>query len=114
MSVPQRERRSRDSEFSCAMRQKDAVVVLQLSGDVDLAALPPLRRALEAIGPGTHRVCLDLSAVPFMDSSGLRFLSELQNSCTRHQAELEVAGVRPQHQQLMAAAGYTLRVPCAV
>jgi anti-sigma B factor antagonist len=56
--------------------------VLAPKGDVDMARSPLLRKALtEALKSGSSRVVLDLSGVPYMDSSGLATLVEaLQNS----------------------------------
>lgn len=49
--------------------------VLSVAGDVDVYSVPALREQLEALaGAGHHRLALDLSALAFMDSSGLGVL----------------------------------------
>ncbi len=54
------------------MTRHDCVVELQPSGELDLAAAPSLRAALgRALESGAAAVCVDLSAVTFLDSTGL-------------------------------------------
>ena len=46
-----------------------------VEGDVDIATVPRLQRALDqALAPAPEHVLIDLGAVAFVDSSGLRFL----------------------------------------
>ncbi|WP_018684582.1 STAS domain-containing protein [Actinokineospora enzanensis] len=51
-------------------------VVVSVTGEVDLATAPQLEQALDAAlaEPGATGVRVDLSAVEFMDSAGLRVL----------------------------------------
>ncbi|MFD7729083.1 STAS domain-containing protein [Kitasatospora phosalacinea] len=99
------------ARFHCAVEQLGQGLALAPCGDLDRTALPLLAGPLYRIGPGTAWVHLDLSAVGFMDSSGLGFLTRLQRRCTKAGARLEVAGLRPQHIQLLDLAGYVLLVP---
>lgn len=53
----------------------DAVVVVTVVGEVDMATAPRLRQALvEAIGDGNGGVVVDLDGVDFLDSTGLGVL----------------------------------------
>lgn len=97
--------------FHCPVEQVGNGLALAPCGDLDRTALPLLAGPLYRIGPGTAWVHLDLSAVGFMDSSGLSFLTRLQRRCLRAGARLEVAGLRPQHLQVLDLAGYALLVP---
>ncbi|MCA9286537.1 MAG: STAS domain-containing protein [Phycisphaerales bacterium] len=55
----------------------DGGVILQPVGDVDLARAPGLRRVLtEAQAKRPQRIVIDLSQVPYMDSSGVATLVE--------------------------------------
>ncbi len=69
-------------------------VVLSMSGELDLAALPRLRELLkQRMAAAVDTVVLDLSALAFCDSSGVELLCEVD--------------------QRAAATGITLRlVPC--
>jgi anti-sigma B factor antagonist len=54
------------------MKQREGEVVLLPSGELDLAVAPALRAALHcALASGAPAVCVDLSAVTFLDSTGL-------------------------------------------
>jgi anti-anti-sigma factor len=59
----------------------DGGVLLALSGELDIAAADPLRECLARLQAAGLPVTVDLSAVDFMDSSGLSVLIEaLKNS----------------------------------
>ncbi|HET9172907.1 MAG TPA: STAS domain-containing protein [Actinospica sp.] len=59
------------------------VTVLFVSGEVDLAGSPHLERALaEAAGPGAPLV-VDLTGVEFIDSAGLRALTQAELTVAR-------------------------------
>ena len=49
---------------------RDAVTVA-LGGDIDVAAVEALERLLSSPDPITARLCVDMQAVTFIDSSGL-------------------------------------------
>ncbi len=49
-------------------------------GELDMASVPALERATRRmLGGGARELIIDLSRVPFMDSSGLRFLISLHD-----------------------------------
>lgn len=56
----------------------DGVLVLNLSGELDMATVPPLRdAATTAIASGEYQTLVfDLSRLSFIDSTGLQALSE--------------------------------------
>lgn len=59
--------------------------VIRVAGEIDLATAPLLDRHLTAtIGPRTPDVVVDLSAVSFMDASGLSVLVRAANQARRH------------------------------
>ncbi|WP_395293050.1 STAS domain-containing protein [Kitasatospora hibisci] len=100
--------------FHCDVWQEDGALALAPCGDLDIAALPVLAGPLCLVCPPVLRVHLDLSATGFMDSSGLNFLTRLQNRCALAGARLEVTGLRPQHRQLLDLTGYRLFVPAGL
>jgi anti-sigma B factor antagonist len=61
-----------------AARHLDKVTIFDLSGDIDLATSPELRKALlhELKDLKTPRVVLNLGGVRYMDSSGVASLVE--------------------------------------
>jgi anti-anti-sigma factor len=62
----------RSSEFSLAVAVDHVSTVVSVRGDVDMATAPRLRQVL--IDATTLAVVVDLSAVTFMDASGLGVL----------------------------------------
>ena len=60
------------AELSIEARAMGDRTVLTVRGELDLYTAPALRdRVLAAAAEGQHRLVIDLSGVPFMDSSGL-------------------------------------------
>ena len=88
--------------FTGLMTESDAFAVnvkgaaggarIVVEGDVDIATVPRLQRALDrALASGPGRVLIDLSAVEFVDSSGLRFLLHTNQLAQRSDWSLAVA-----------------------
>jgi anti-anti-sigma factor len=66
------------SEFACRARDADEIVVVTVSGDVDIATGERMVEAVAAHLVPRGRMVVDCSAVGFLDSSGLRGLLELR------------------------------------
>jgi anti-anti-sigma factor len=61
--------------------REDGVRVLVGTGELDVAALPPVLPAVPALVAGASGVVLDLTAVTFFDSSGVRLVDALARAC---------------------------------
>ena len=83
-------------------RRGDAAVLL-LSGEVDVAASGAVRARVDESAAGT--LVVDLSAVTFVDSSGLRELLRARMECERRNGRLVLAGVPPVLQRLLDLTG---------
>ena len=70
----------RDADFSVSRRREHDAAVVAPTGEVDLSTVDAVRAELTAASHEARRVVLDLRAVTFMDSSGLRLLVELQRA----------------------------------
>jgi anti-sigma B factor antagonist len=71
-------------------RREEAVTVLVLRGDLDLATASELREALvEVIGDGA-RIVIDMEALDFLDSAGLGILVGGLKRARSHGGELEL------------------------
>jgi anti-anti-sigma factor len=82
-------------------RTEDRVVV-SLDGELDLASVPLLQREVQNAtldDPGT--VVLDLSGLEFIDSTGLRAILTLEQSCTERGAAFALVRGSQQVQRLM-------------
>lgn len=80
--------------------------VVALDGELDMASAPLLERALEAerIGPDTILV-LDLQALQFIDSTGLRAILSLRELCRERGQQFAVTRGSPQVQRLLDLTG---------
>jgi anti-anti-sigma factor len=85
---------------------------LLLSGEVDLVTAPELEDAvLQACAEGADALALDLSALTFIDSRGLRSILETQKLCARYNAEFVLTPGPPQIQRLFEVTGLLKALP---
>ena len=68
----------------------DGRLVLRLAGEIDLSNVARLEQQLDAAVEGAARVVVDLAAIEYIDSQGLRLLSRLANRLAERDAKLEV------------------------
>lgn len=72
--------------------------ILRLTGPIVLNNLFPFQDALRADPPPC--LILDLTAVPYMDSSGMGAIINYYVSCQRHSRKLIIAGTNPRVMEL--------------
>lgn len=70
-------------------------VVYALEGPFFFGAAEHLENALEAVHGHAEVLVLRLGKVPFIDATGLQSLSDLQDTCKRHNTRLVICGARP-------------------
>jgi anti-sigma B factor antagonist len=71
------EKRVEDGALAIEFERDGDTVMVSLRGEVDLATATLLQDQLkEALGCGADRVIVDLSALSFIDSTGMRVLLE--------------------------------------
>ncbi len=87
-------------EFSDAEVVIDDVLVLQVTGDIDMGSSARLRRRLQTMLQRSDRIVVDLTGVNFFDSSGLKILDEVQTLAREGEASLS----------LVCTSGRTLRL----
>jgi anti-anti-sigma factor len=84
-------------------RSKEDRVVLQLSGELDLASSSILERALEGEDVGsTPLLVLDLDELKFVDSTGLRVILLAQEKSRGRGQEFAITPGSPQVQRLLS------------
>jgi anti-anti-sigma factor len=91
------------------------VLSITVEGDIDLDTAPGLAGRLEegreqAAAKGLP-LCLDLGGVGFMDSSGLRTLLELQESCDGSGVAFSLRSPSPAVVRLLEVAGVSDAFP---
>lgn len=71
-------------------------LLVTLSGDIDLSRSPSLRHELlELVKQQPKRLVVDLSAVPYMDSSGVATLIEALQHQRKAGAKMVLCGLQP-------------------
>jgi anti-sigma B factor antagonist len=82
--------------FSVARGSEGDYTVLELSGELDLASSADLDREVMAaiLRTDAGALVLDLTALEFMDCSGLHVLLEAHRRCQRSGIELRLRGPR--------------------
>lgn len=70
--------------------EAEGVRVVGLRGDLDVLTAPRLTVPVLAAVPGARALALDLTAVPFCDSSGVRLVDQLLRLCAEQQVPLSV------------------------
>ena len=89
MSVP-----SADSPVR-SIRWDDRAVVVQVAGDIDLNRSQTFQQdLLELLDAKPEHIIIDLSAVPYMDSSGVASLVKLLSRTRKRGATLTLAGLQ--------------------
>lgn len=84
-----------ETRFAIAVeREAQRVVRVTLGGSLDLATVQRVEKELAHSLDGTSTVFLDMSAVEFMDSCGLRLLLELRERSIDCGFTLAVTGAR--------------------
>jgi anti-sigma B factor antagonist len=63
-----------ESPLTVSLQSEDGIAIVRAAGELDLATAPQLARAIAAVNGRPPRVLVDLAAVEFCDSAGLRAL----------------------------------------
>jgi anti-sigma B factor antagonist len=82
-------------DLEISIDKVDNATVMRPIGDIDLARSPSLRRHLAVVlAQRPQRLVVDLSAVPYMDSSGVATLVEAMRLARDHRATLVLAALQ--------------------
>lgn len=86
--------------------------VLRLVGELDLASCEQLRGVLDAeLSVGRAWLVLDMSALTFLDSTGLSVLVESREKATGAGGQLVLAALRPYPAKMLEIAGLDRWLP---
>jgi stage II sporulation protein AA (anti-sigma F factor antagonist) len=90
----------------------DGVLRLSAEGELDVSTAPVLDRALvEAEATAARTIVLDIEAVPFIDSSGLRALLAAHSRSRQHGNRLRITRGSQQARRLFALVGAEDHLP---
>ena len=85
--------------------RQDAAIIVQPTGDVDLTGSPMLRAELrKAAGEQGSKLVIDLTGVPYMDSSGVATLVEALQQARKSGKSLVVCGLSARVRSIFAIA----------
>ena len=86
--------------------------VLSVAGELDMHTSPALQERLDALSSGdSPRVAVDLSAVPFMDSSSLGILVSNFKRLQEIGGDLAIVGVAGSPQKVLSITGIDRVIP---
>jgi anti-sigma B factor antagonist len=85
---------SSGSVFSADVVHQNGSVVLRLTGELDIATAPVLRKAVnELVSPHLRALVLDVEELSFVDVIGLRALEDARQAITAVHGELRLRAV---------------------
>lgn len=85
-----------------AIRTEGDATVVAVSGPIEAAAAPELRRRLDdLVGAGSRVFVLDLADVPFMDSAGIATLVALFKRVRLAHGDVRLAALQPRVERLV-------------
>lgn len=80
--------------------------VVALDGELDSGSAPAVQERLAALVPSDGRVLVDMSAVPYMSSAGLRTMLLLYRNAQAVGTSICLVGLSPDLRQMMDATGF--------
>ena len=84
-----------NQELPIAVEQQDGMTVVTPDGEIDLSRAPSFRTVIAEVFRNTpSKVAIDLSNVPYMDSSGVATLVEGMQRANRAGAVLVLVGMQ--------------------
>lgn len=95
--------------LSVSTRWDDRRAIISISGDLDLATVHDLREHARAqlTAPNCAELVLDMSALSFLDSSGLGVLVQLRALARDNEVVFTLANVPPGPTRIIEIAGLT-------
>lgn len=102
------------SNFNVELRDGDQAVVVDVSGELDLASSPALEQELESAAVASAElVIIDLRRLEFMDSTGLSVLVRAHQRATETGQRFAVVKGPQQVQRLLTLTGVADRLTLA-
>lgn len=95
--------------FSASNGVYDGVPVLYLSGELDVASLPDIKKQMSALRPARCLI-IDLAGVTFMDSSFVGQLVRLHDELTSNAGALALASCPPNVARVLHLLGIQAQV----
>ena len=86
-----------EQEFAISEESRDGATVVTVSGEVDVETAPALKERLDQVdrSAGEQAVVVDLTAVTFIDSTGLGALIGVRKQCVEAGRDLRLVVGEP-------------------
>jgi anti-sigma B factor antagonist len=89
--APDRELRSAPVDLTITTREAEGRTVVSVAGEIDVYTAPRLREEItELVAAGTYDLVIDMSAVEFLDSTGLGVLVGGLKKVRAHDGSLQL------------------------
>jgi anti-sigma B factor antagonist len=82
-----------DRQLKSSTRSERGTVIVEVAGQIDLGTSPALRKTLLESLKGTHRLAINLTAVEYIDSSGIASLLEVLKEARKTEKRLVLFGL---------------------
>jgi anti-sigma B factor antagonist len=102
-----------DGELAITVRRERGVVIVAVTGEVDISTVTRLRQRLSELTDGGQTLIVDLNRVTFIDSAGLGTLVGAARRAAAHGSSLHAVCARPQTRKLLWLTGVDRRIPLA-
>jgi anti-sigma B factor antagonist len=98
--------------FEASVKRQGPVAILRLAGEFDLAGVDRFHAALEQLpSPALELVVIDLRALDYLDSSGLRCIVQAQAHALQDGYELQVVKGTKQVDEVFRITGLDRQLP---
>jgi len=98
-------------DFEVGVQRQDSTVVVSPAGEIDLATVDLVRDAVDANWEPPLALVLDFRGLAFIDTSGLRYVLELNDRAAREGFELRLVRGPAAVQRVFEVAGVEPRLP---
>ena len=88
------------------VQEYEGVIIMGVSGEIDGSTAPDLQQQVEAVAYPECRMLLDMSAVEYMSSAGLRVMLLLHRQISGSSGQLVLVGLSESLADTMNATGF--------
>jgi anti-sigma B factor antagonist len=104
---------ARVTDFDVSVERVAETAIVHVSGELDIATAPMLRDVLEGLDGACDRVILDLSALTFMDSTGIRLAVTEHQRAAADGFHFVIAGAEGNVMRILRLTGVDVVLPLA-
>lgn len=88
------------------INQQEEITLITLVGEVDASTAPKIQEEILPLAQSGTKMILDMTAVPYMSSAGLRLLLHLHRQTTANSAQLVLVGLSEELIDTMSVTGF--------